>query len=148
LALAFLSWQFYMSLYLGYFLFLLMFFYVLAVIMERKRSVLAHYLDATSRRSRLCHAGLALAFAVSFFVLYVHYSAPGIHRNAIAEVRHLLPRPISYLAGSRNELIEKILGTQFVFYSVQPWEHTLFVGLVPWAALLAGTVRSEEHTSE
>jgi hypothetical protein len=140
LALAFLSWQFYMSLYLGYFLFLVMSFYVIAVIVERKRAVVTHYLDATSRRSRLSHAGLALAFAVSFLILYVHYSDPGISRNAIAEVRHLLPRPISYLTGSRNELIEKILGAQFVSYSVQPWEHTLFVGLVPWTALLAGTV--------
>ena len=140
LALAFLCWQFYMSLYMGYFLFLVMFFYVIAVVLERKRSVLAQYLDATSRRTRLYHAGLALGFAVSFFALYVHYSVPGISRNTIAVVLQLLPRPLSYLAGSRNGLIEKTLGAQFVFYSAAPWEHTLFVGLVPWAALVGGTV--------
>lgn len=140
LALAFLSWQFYMSIYLGYFLFLLMSFYTIGVMIERNKSVIAHYLDATSSRFRLCHAGLVLAFGFSLFPLYVHYSAPGISRNTVGEVRHLLPRPVSYLLGSRHELIERLLGGEIDVHSTQPWEHTLFVGLIPWVALLAGTV--------
>jgi hypothetical protein len=140
LALAFLSWQFYMSMYLGYFLLLLMCFYVIAVVIQRNRSIIAHYLDATSSHSLLCHVGLVLAFGFSLFPLYVHYSAPGIDKNTVGQLRHLLPRPVSYLLGSRYELVEKVLGGEIDVHSTMPWEHTLFVGLIPWVALLAGTV--------
>ena len=140
LALAFLSWQFYISMYLGYFLLLLMCFYVIGVMIERNKSIVAHYLDATSRWSRLCHVGLVLAFGFSLFPLYVHYSAPGIDKNTVGQLRHLLPRPVSYLLGSRYELVEKVLGGEIDVHSTMPWEHTLFVGLIPWVALLAGTV--------
>lgn len=140
LALAFLSWQFYMSPYLGYFLVLVMCFYVIGAILERKRSAMTHYLDATLGRSRLWHVCIVVVFGLSLFPLYAHYSAPGVSRNTVGELVQMLPRPVSYLAGSRHGLIEKILGGDIEVHSALPWEHTLFVGLIPWVALLAGTV--------
>ena len=136
-ALLSISWQFYMSPYLGYFLCLFLLFYVLAVVMERNMSLRAHYLAGTQVRARLWHAGLLTVFGLSLYPLFSYYSAPAVYRNTAADVTDLLPRPLSYLIGSRGNLMENLLGSPFAILSKYPWEHALFVGLLPWAGLLA-----------
>jgi hypothetical protein len=139
LALLFISWQFYMSMYLGYFLCLFLCAYIIAILAQRKKSLVAHYLAGAGRRARLWHAGLLAIFGAGLYPLYAHYSAPMVYRNSVAEVLSLLPRPIGYLTGSRGQLIEKIVGGTFAVQSPYPWEQALFVGLLPWVAVLAMT---------
>lgn len=140
LALTALSWQFYISMYLGYFVLVLIFFYLIAVVIARNRALVSDYRHATSTHSRLAHVGLLLICIASLLPLYVRYSAPGNPTNSLAEVLDFLPRPVSYLAGSRDKLIEKVLNTKLDVAATFPGEQTLFVGLIPWIALLAGTV--------
>ena len=137
LALLFVSWQFYMSIYIGYFLCLFLAFCVVAVVVERNKSLVARYMAGASRRARLWHAGILASFALSLYPLYAHYSGPTIYRNTAAELMDLLPHPLSYFLGSRGQLMERILGSPITIQSRFPWEHALFVGLLPWVALLA-----------
>ncbi len=135
----FLVWQIYISLYLGYFLVLLLATGVLSALFRGEE--LRSYLRSGPLKQKLGLGALTAGAALALAPLWRLYSAPKIYKNTLAEVLDLLPRPAGYLIGSRNRCIEQVLGADLTVASKYPWEHALYVGIVPWAAMLFLTWR-------
>lgn len=137
--LVFVIWQIYISLYIGYFLVLILAVCIVAALFEK--SGFLSYLRSAPLRQRLGHAGLIAGAALTLLPVWREYSSPNVQRNPLTEVLDLLPRPAGYLIGSRDRLMERILGADLKVQSQFPWEHALFVGIIPWVAMLLFTSR-------
>lgn len=143
--LAFLVWQIYISLYLGYFLVLVLTAAVVSSLLSRDG--LYSYVRSAPLKQKLGHVALLAGAVLALAPLWHRYSSPKIYKNTLAEVLDLLPRPAGYLIGSRNRLMEQVLGADLTIQSQYPWEHALYVGIVPWVAMLLLTPRVLRHPS-
>jgi hypothetical protein len=148
-----LTWQFLCSIYLGYFLLLLIIAYAIVQMLTRpaegalKPSValLGCIKELRSRRS-IRFIALILACFVALFGLfypYMYYSHLYQNSRSYAEIAIMLPRPSSYLLADGSHLWGWV-GEYITDIPVR-WEHQLFFGLS--AYLLAAIAILTNRTS-
>jgi hypothetical protein len=139
----FLCWQFYVSPYFGFFLSLVLVATAIIYAALYGDDLSARVLSAR-RRAWVAHTGIAVACLLCLLPVLVPYMSASIPSNAMSEVVGLLPRPQSYLMGSRDNYLPKLLATQWTVDVPYNWEHLIFPGLVPllsvpvvWGLLLS-----------
>ena len=139
----FTGWQFYITPYFGFFLSLTLVVTAIVYAALHGDELLARVV--TSRpRTRAAHTSVAVLCLLLLLPVLVPYSSASIPPNSPSEVAGLLPRPQSYLMGSRDNYLPKLLGTQWTVDVPYHWEHLIFPGLVPllsmpvvWGLLLS-----------
>ncbi|MBN8923487.1 MAG: hypothetical protein J0I96_10425 [Rhodanobacter sp.] len=130
------TWQFYCSIYLGYFLALLLIAYAVmhTVLKPADNTAKPHQAIASAVRNALTNKAWG-SIATVFFCLvalalmfypYMHYSRLYQLSRGYAEIRSMLPRPQSYLL-SDGSLIWRTL-SQHITNIPMRWEHQMFFG--------------------
>src|SRR5215469_4708809 len=148
LCLFFLAWQFYCSMYEGYFL--MIFLAAFALMTAIRKPIIRNYLVQATPSSTTAQATVILGFLIAVGAVLRPYIQSAADQEFMAarraELLTMLPRPISYLLSWPGSYET---GWLFEHASVpMKHEHVMFVGLIPWACvifLLVTTRRSGRH---
>jgi hypothetical protein len=148
--------QFYCSIYLGYFLLLLIGATFTAQLLvshlvpeadQPLRSFLTSVKDAGSRRSMgsaLAIVSCGAALSVLLFP-YMHYSSLyGFHRD-YSEIESMLPRPSSYLLSDASYLWGRF--GKYVHGIPMRWEHQMFFGVSTCLLAAIAVIRKPNQTA-
>ena len=122
-------WQFYITPYFGFFLSLVLVVTVVTYAVARGDELKDRVLSA-GPAGWLAQAGIAALCALLLVPILLPYTSARIPLSTTQEVLELLPRPQSYLMGSRNDYLAKLLATEWKVDVMYPWEHLIFPGLV------------------
>ena len=106
----FTCWQFYITPYFGFFLSLALVATAIVYAALYGDNLWARVLAARPR-SWVAHAAIAVLCLLLLLPVIVPYASASIPSNSTSLVVDLLPRPQSYLTGSRDNYLAKLLGT-------------------------------------
>ena len=130
--LLFVAWQFYCSLYLGYFLVLFLALFVLVTI--GRKPVLEAYFKQATKASVTTHMVVSILFiSVVAALAYPYMQGTGdaeLLARRWQETLNMLPRPVSYLMSSVGN-VETGWLSEIVDVPMKH-EHVMFVGVIPW----------------
>lgn len=158
ISLAWLTWQYYCSIYIGFFTSLLMFALLLAALAtpivdaSNLRGRLNAWRDAwrsADRRDRRVLVAIALACLAAMALLFLPYLQVFLiygYQRPWWEISSMLPKPASYLLADSSAIWGGLSGR---FDNIpMRHEHQMFFGLVPWSLALFGVAFSLSKSEE
>ena len=154
------TWQFYISIYLGYFLLLLLIAVAAVIPFQQTHPNLQSLLSYWPFKLRQAWTELALphrwiaatafAFIISmlFFLIYPYFLASRVYdmTRSWSEIETMLPRWQSYLTADRALSWQPMNAWISTFAPVLPmrWEHQMFIGLPALVLILLSPILSRQ----
>jgi hypothetical protein len=158
ISLAWLTWQYYCSIYTGFFTSLLMFTVLLAALatplvdannLRRRLNAWRDAWRTADRRDRRGFIAIALACGMAMGLLFLPYIQVSLiygYQRPWWEISSMLPKPASYLLADGSAIWGGLSGR---FDNIpMRHEHQMFFGVVPWLLALFGVAFSLSKPEE